>query len=144
FSVYGPWEEPTRLIPTVIRRARAGLPLEMVAPETARDFVHVDDVLDALTAFERFAGLRGEVFNVGTGTQSTMRDVVGAARAAGGSGSEGRWGAMKARRWDASCWKAAPAKARSVLGWSAKIGLAEGIARMAAWMAGVGDDYGHD
>ena len=45
FSVYGPWEEPTRLIPTLIRRARAGLPLEMVAPDTARDFVYVDDVL---------------------------------------------------------------------------------------------------
>ena len=34
FSVYGPWEEPSRLIPTLIRRARAGLPLEMVAPRS--------------------------------------------------------------------------------------------------------------
>ena len=53
FSVYGPWEEPTRLIPTVIRRARAGLPLEMVSPDVARDFVFIGDVLRALLDFER-------------------------------------------------------------------------------------------
>ena len=47
FSVYGPWEEPTRLLPTLIRRARAGLPLQMVSPRTVRDFVYVDDVLGA-------------------------------------------------------------------------------------------------
>src|SRR5271157_2478539 len=52
FSVYGPWEEPSRLIPTVIRRAKAGLPLEMVAPEIARDFVYVGDALRAILEFD--------------------------------------------------------------------------------------------
>jgi len=143
FSVYGPWEEPARLLPTVIRRARAGLPLEMVSPETARDFVYIEDVLDALLDFERLAGVHGAVYNLGSGVQSTMRDVVAAVQAAVGRQSEVRWGGMKARKWDTARWQADIAKARMELGWSPKYTLADGVARMAAWMKEVGDDYPH-
>jgi nucleoside-diphosphate-sugar epimerase len=143
FSVYGPWEEPARLLPTLIRRARAGLPLEMVAPETARDFVCVEDVLDALLGFERLAGVRGEVYNLGSGVESTMRDVVAAVQAAVGSKSEVRWGGMKARKWDTARWQADIGKARAELGWSPKYTLREGVARMAEWMKEIGDDYPH-
>jgi len=48
YSVYGPYEEPTRLIPTVIRRAltQGDLP-PLVNPTIARDFVYVDDTVNA-------------------------------------------------------------------------------------------------
>ncbi len=142
FSVYGPWEEPTRLLPTLIRRARAGLPLEMVAPETARDFVYVDDVLDALLDLERVARFRGEVLNLGSGVQSTLRDVVSVVQETVGGRSEVVWGAMPPRRWDARRWQADVSRAREVLGWSPKHSLRQGVARMAAWMDTVGDAYG--
>jgi nucleoside-diphosphate-sugar epimerase len=141
FSVYGPWEEPTRLLPTLIRRARAGLPLEMAAPDTARDFVYVEDVLDALLDIDRLPAATGEVFNLGTGVQSTLRDVVAAVQAAVGARSEVRWGGMPPRRWDTDRWQADVSKARSVLGWSPKHTLKEGVARMAAWMAAAGTDH---
>jgi nucleoside-diphosphate-sugar epimerase len=142
FSVYGPWEEPTRLMPTALRRARAGLPLELVSRNIARDFVYVDDVLDVLLGFDRLAGLRGEVFNVGSGVQSTLEDVVGAVEAAVGRPVEARWGALPPRRWDTTCWQADVAKTRSALGWSPRFGLHEGVARVAAWMQQMGDNYG--
>lgn len=142
FSVYGPWEEPTRLIPTVIRRARRGQALELAAPETARDFVYVGDVLDLLLAFERLAKLRGEIFNLGTGVQSTLRDVVAAVELALGRPVEAHWGAMQARRWDTARWQADVSRAREVLDWTPRYSLAPGIGRMAAWMSEVGDDYG--
>jgi nucleoside-diphosphate-sugar epimerase len=135
FSVYGPWEEPSRLMPTLLRRARAGLPLEMAAPDTAHDFVYVDDVLDAMTSVERLRGQGGEVFNLGTGVQSTLREVVDAVQEAVGSRSEVRWGAMPARRWDTDHWQADVGKARQTLGWSARHTLRQGVSRMAEWMA---------
>jgi nucleoside-diphosphate-sugar epimerase len=141
FSVYGPWEEPTRLLPTVIRRARAGLPLEMTAPDTARDFVYVDDVLDALLGFDRLRTTNGEVLNLGSGIQSTLRDVVDAVMAVVSSRSEVRWGAMAARRWDTNQWQADISKARTVLGWAPRRSLHEGIASMAEWMEKAGDAY---
>jgi len=142
FSVYGPWEEPTRLIPTLIRRARAGLPLEMVSQETARDFVYVEDVLDAILGALRGSRWRGEVFNLGSGIQSNMIDVVRAVQAAVGATSEIRWGAYPARRWDSSSWVANPELASNTLDWSARYTLEDGIAKMAEWMNSVGDDYG--
>ena len=144
FSVYGPWEEPTRLVPTLIRRARAGLPLEMVSPDTARDFVYVDDVLEALLNLEAVAGLRGEVVNLGTGVETKLRDVVKAVTELLGSRSEVRWGAMPARQWDSARWCADRARAKAVLGWEPRHSLRAGLARTAEWMEHTGDNYGPD
>src|SRR5215470_6587390 len=47
YSVYGPWEEPRRLMPTLIRRGLAGALPPLVGPDTARDYVSVDDVTEA-------------------------------------------------------------------------------------------------
>jgi dolichol-phosphate mannosyltransferase len=142
FSVYGPWEEPSRLMPTLIRRARAGLPLEMVSPDTARDFVYAADVVDALVEFPRLAGLRGEVVNLGGGRETTLREVVATVTELLGSRSEVRWGAMAARHWDTNRWSADPAQATRLLGWTARHTLRQGLERMAEWMRKVGDDYG--
>jgi nucleoside-diphosphate-sugar epimerase len=142
FSVYGPWEEPTRLVPTLIRRARAGLPLEMVAPETARDFVYVEDVLRALLDFAPLAGLRGEVINLGSARQTTLREFVAAVTALFGGRSEVRWGAMAPRHWDTERWSADASKAARLLGWAPRWGLPQGLRQMADWMRTVGDDYG--
>ena len=142
FSVYGPWEEPSRLMPTLIRRARASLPLTMAAPETARDFIYVDDVVDALIQFRILTQMAGQIFNLGTGMQSTLRDVVSAVQEIVGSKSNICWGAMKARKWDTAQWRADSSKARDVLGFTPRFSLRDGIAKMAAWMAQIGDDYG--
>jgi len=143
FSVYGPWEEPARLFPTILQRARAGLRLEMVSPDTLRVFIYVEDVLDALLNFDALTRMKGEVFNLGSGRQSTMRDVVAAVQAAVGDRSEVRWGGMKARRWDSTCWQADISKARTELGWEPKISLLDGVQRMAEWIEQAGDAYTH-
>ena len=100
FSVYGPYEEPTRLVPTVVRHCLEGRALEMVSPGTARDFVYVDDVVDAFLRIEKLGSLCGEVLNIGTGLQSTVKDIVDAAVAATGNAPPVRWGVMDARPWD--------------------------------------------
>jgi dolichol-phosphate mannosyltransferase len=142
FSVYGPWEEPTRLIPTMIRRARAGLPLEMANPAIARDFVYLDDVLDALTGFDALMPLRGEVINLGSGVETTLRDVVGAVLSTVPSRSEVKWGAMADRKWDTDRWVSDPSLARELLGWSAKHDLHEGLKKTSQWMLARKDQYG--
>lgn len=142
FSVYGPWEEPSRLVPTLIRRARADLPLEMVSPETARDFVYVDDVLEALLNLRIISQLRGEVLNLGTGSETKLLDLVVTVLALLGSRSEVRWGAMPARCWDSSRWCADRSKTKKILAWEPRHSLRAGLARMATWMEQTGDDYG--
>jgi dolichol-phosphate mannosyltransferase len=114
----------------------------MVAPQTARDFVYVEDVVRALTAFPKLLGLRGEVLNLGTGKETTLREVVATITGLLGSTSEVRWGAMAARHWDTDRWSADVSRAARLLGWRARHRLRHGLQRMAEWMRKVGDDYG--
>ena len=135
YSVYGPYEEPTRLIPTLVVHGLAhGLP-PLVAPETARDFVYVDDVTDAYEAALRAEIPPGRVYNVGTGTQTTLRTAVGVARAHLGITAEPSWGAMAPRTWDTTAWVANTARARAELGWASSTPFEEGFRRTAAWLS---------
>jgi nucleoside-diphosphate-sugar epimerase len=142
FSVYGPWEEPSRLVPTMICRARAGLPLQMVAPDVTRDFVFVDDVLRAFLDFDRLRAASGEVINLGTGVETTLRMVVETIQDLFGHRSEVVWGAMPPRHWDTTRWVADRTRAARLLDWEPRVGLPEGLARTAEWIAATGGHYG--
>ncbi|HEV3142616.1 MAG TPA: NAD-dependent epimerase/dehydratase family protein [Gemmataceae bacterium] len=144
FSVFGPWEEPTRLIPTMIRRARAGLPLEMVEPKIARDFVYVDDVVSALVDFPRLLEMRGEVINLGSGIETTLAEVVATVKELLDSSSAVRWAAQAPRQWDSRRWVADCTRAAQRLGWAPQFTFRQGLARMARWMQSMGDFYGRD
>ena len=133
FSAYGPWEEPSRLIPTLVRRCLAGEDLELVPPETARDFVFVEDVVDAYLRLDELGKLSGEILNVGTGVQSTIKDVVSAVLEHTGARVACHWGRMQPRIWDSKIWVADITKSGRLLHWRPETSLARGIARTVAW-----------
>src|SRR5262249_28857872 len=118
FSVYGPYEEPSRFVPTVIQRCLSGGNLDTVPPETAREFIYVDDVVDALLRVDALRLQYGEVFNIGSGVQSTVRDVVEHAVNLTRAAICVNWGAMPGRTWDTDTWLADYSKARRALNWS--------------------------
>jgi nucleoside-diphosphate-sugar epimerase len=82
------------------------------------------------------------VINLGTGVETTLREVVATVIDLTGSGSEVRWGAMAPRRWDTDRWVADPSLAARLLSWRPAHDLRRGLVAMAAWMEQVGDDYG--
>ena len=45
FSVYGPYEEPKRFVPTLMNALFSNKKMNLVSPTTARDFVYVDDIV---------------------------------------------------------------------------------------------------
>ena len=108
----------------------------MVSPDTARDFVHVEDVLEAYLQLGQLSLQCGETFNIGTGVQSTLRDVVKAVLRTTGAKVKVHWGSMPARVWDTDTWVADPSKVRRVLKWAPKIGLTEGLERTVEWFRG--------
>lgn len=48
YSVYGPWEEPSRLMSTLISSVKKGKLPPFVNPDISRDFVYADDVVEAM------------------------------------------------------------------------------------------------
>jgi len=134
YSVFGPFEEPTRLLPTIIVRALDGELPPLVNPRIARDFVYVNDVVDAfLLAATQPAPESGAVYNVGTGVQTTLEDVVDCARRVAGVTAAPTWGSMPDRKWDTTSWVADSTKIRAELGWSPRYDFEQGFRSMLDW-----------
>ncbi len=136
YSVYGPYEDTSRLMPNLVSKALAGTFPPFVNPETSRDYVYVDDVCDAfiMAAAKMSPDLYGESFNIGTGRHTTMRDLAAVAAETFGIPGEPVFGTMQGRQWDLADWYASPAKAEAALGWRAETSLADGLKRMASWV----------
>ena len=136
YSVYGPYEEPARFLPTLIREGLAGRLPPLVNPDVARDFVYTEDAVEAFRlAAEKAAAIpRGSVYNVGTGVQTSIRQVVELSRRTLGVSQEPRWGSMPDRQWDTGVWIADKRRIVRELGWKARVPFAEGFGKMAEWL----------
>jgi nucleoside-diphosphate-sugar epimerase len=134
YSVYGPWEEPGRLMPALVVRAIASGWPPLTAPATARDFVWVDDVCAAfLSAATTELTDPGAVFNIASGAQTTLGELVGLARELFAIDSEPTWGTMSPRTWDTATWVGDASAAAAGLGWRATTPLVRGLDRLADW-----------
>ncbi len=137
YSVYGPYEEPTRLVPTMIVQGLDGRLPPLVNPDVARDYIHVDDACEAFVLAAATADQDpGVVYNVGSGVQTTLREIVAAARRILGINAEPVWGSMPERSWDANVWISDPSKIKARLGWSARHDLESGLRQTIAWLEG--------
>lgn len=134
YSVYGPYEDPGRIFPALVRRGLQGELPPLVSPDTMRDYVYVEDVCEAyLLAATRAGQEPGAVYNVGSGVQTSLRQLVELARKSLGIAAEPAWGTMPARIWDTSVWVADNRRIREGLGWVPRTALAEGFDRTADW-----------
>jgi UDP-glucose 4-epimerase len=134
FQVYGPHDQPARFVPAVLRAAADGTPLPLTAPGVRRDWVHVDDVVEAcVLAAEQDELPSGTVLNLGTGVQTANEDVVRLAEQVTGRRIDARPGEHPGRGWDAPSWVCDPSAAERALGWRARTDLATGLA--ACWAA---------
>ncbi len=135
YSVYGPYEEPTRFVPTLIAHGLDGRFPPLASPDVARDFVHTDDVARAFVlAAERNDTERGVIYNVGTGTQTRLRDAVQLSRETFEITAEPQWATMADRAWDTTTWVANAEKMERELGWKASVSFDEGFRRFADWI----------
>lgn len=135
YSVFGPWEEPGRLMPTLVLHGLRGRLPPLVAPDVARDYVYVDDVSEAYVRAATISGQEpGAIYNVCTGRQTTMRELVELARRVLALRARPRWGSMPNRQWDTAVWVGDPARIRAALGWRPRHTVESGLRRLAAWL----------
>ncbi len=134
YSTYGAWEEPTRLVPKLLRHAIEGRWPPLASPCLAHDFIHVEDVVEAYLRAARAPDQEaGAVYNIGTGTQTTLSAIVTIVRKLLAVEAEPVWGSMRDRPWDTSVWVADPSAAWRSLHWRAEISLEDGLARTLEW-----------
>lgn len=135
YSVFGPYEEPTRLIPVVLIHGFHGSLPPLVDPEISRDFVYTEDVEEAYLRAALAEEIEsGEIFNVGSGSQTSLEEVVDVAREAFQLAEEPRWGSMNPRSWDTSTWVADIARIKERLDWEPRNTFKDGFKKFAHWL----------
>ncbi len=133
YSVYGAWEDPRRLIPALVVAGLAGRLPPLVAPATARDFLYIDDAAEAFVLAASKPVAPGSVFNIASGTQTTIGEAVEVARRLFAIDEEPVWGSLPPRSWDTSTWVGDASKAGRELGWKPQYGFESGLRLTAEW-----------
>jgi dolichol-phosphate mannosyltransferase len=119
-------------MPTLVAHALDGRLPPLAAPDTARDFVFVDDACDAFV--RATAAAPGSVYNVASGRQTTLAQLVALVREQFGVTAAPRWNSMASRSWDTSTWVGDPARIERELGWRATTSVGEGLQATARWL----------
>jgi UDP-glucose 4-epimerase len=143
FNAYGPGELPdaepgiAHAVPDLIRKVLSGQrPLQIFGSgEQTRTLTHVDDIADGIvTAMSAEAGLN-EDFNISASRELTVAEIARIVWEACGEDPEAfalehlpSFTVDVQRRWPSV------EKARTLLGWEARIGVEEGIAATVRWL----------
>jgi dolichol-phosphate mannosyltransferase len=134
YSVYGPGEDPARLVPTLVREGFQGALPPFGASDASHDFVFVDDVVEAHVragALVRTTA-RGAVLNIGTGARTSLADVARLAMDEFDLEGAPVFGEFK-QPWDLQEWFGDPRRAKEVLGWEAQTQVAQGLHLTRLW-----------
>jgi nucleoside-diphosphate-sugar epimerase len=138
FNVYGPGQRNSAysgVITRFLENAFKGEPLTVYGDGCqTRDFIYVDDVIEATVLALEDDGVEGEIFNVCTGKPASVNELVEVVRAIVGKDFKVIYD--KPRKGDIRNNYGDPSKAEKILGFKAKTSSKEGVEKMASGFCG--------
>jgi len=136
-NCYGPLSSHKgSIVAKFIREALAGEPWEIYGDgQQTRDYIYVDDIVEAILLGASANDVGGEVFQIATNNETTVLELAeklaGVLKRRGVAPAPIRHAA--ARIGDVKRNFSDTAKARQRLGWCAQVGLEQGLDRTVAW-----------
>ena len=131
FYLYGPREQPARLVPSVIRALMDEQSMPLTHGEQIRDFMYVEDVADALVALLD-SPVTGPV-NVASGQPMTLRALLSRIGARMGRERLLKFGARPASPDEPPRLVADVTRLTREVGWAPRTSLEHGLERTLAW-----------
>lgn len=139
FLVYGPGQQPPRLVPSACAAALEGRDFPMTSGRQRRELTYVADVVEGLIRAAVARDAVGEIINLGAGEEHTVLSIVETIyRLAGGRGSP-RPGELEDRPNDMQRFCADTTRAKRVLDWTARTPLTQGLEATLDWIRIHGD-----
>jgi len=137
-NVYGPRQEPhgeAGVVAVFAKALLAGAPTTVFGDgSNTRDYVFVDDVVDAFVRASGTAG-SGQRFNIGTGVETSDRALHAVVAAAVGAPDEPQSAPARLGDLKMSCLDTR--KAELVLSWRARVRLEDGVRRTVEYFRGI-------
>ena len=133
FLVYGPDQEEGRFLPQLIKSGLTKQPLRMTSGEQTREYTYIDDVIESfLLAAEKGRG-SGQVFNIGTGREISLRDLVKKVEEIMGRKIVLKPEVLPYRENEIWRYVGDHTEAANILGWRPTVSLETGLARTIEW-----------
>jgi len=136
YSVYGPKEDSSRLMPAVMRGVIKGDWPDFTDPLISRDFIYLDDVcsliLQLIQSKDENSDKIFNVYNVGTGIKTTIGDLIKILELDFGMPKVDRVNFPK-RKWDVEDWYANIDKISQELEWRPAFDVNAGLLKMRDW-----------
>ncbi|MBI5391822.1 NAD-dependent epimerase/dehydratase family protein [Candidatus Woesearchaeota archaeon] len=129
---YGPHQKPALLIPNVILSCLHQTDVPLTLGEETRDFIYIQDLVEALLVSSKLTG-KGEILNIGTGIESSVRSIAEYIHAITHSRSNLQFGMYPLRPGQPIRYCVNTLKAEQLLGWRATTSLHEGLQKTIAW-----------
>jgi UDP-glucose 4-epimerase len=132
FNTYGPRETNPHVLPDIMRVLGEGKPIELGNLWPRRDLIFVVDTAAALVAAATAGGPGLDVYNVGTGTGTTIEDVVQTISEITGRPLDVRQVPGRMREGDGHL-VSDPQKLIQASGWKPQYDLESGLRRLLDW-----------
>ncbi len=130
FNTYGPRETNPHVLPAIVAAMHAGRPIELGNLWPQRDLIFVTDTAKGIIATASGHGF--DVFNVGTGTGTTIGDVLAAIESIRGEALDVREDPERRRAGDGHL-IADPGKLMTATGWKPEYDLKAGLRELLAF-----------
>lgn len=133
FTVYGPYEDKSRLVSSVVSTIKKGK-APRIAPNAIRDFIYIEDLIDGyMKVLKSSQKITGEIINFGSGCPTKVKDFVSIIIDELDSDLKPIKAPKFSSAQDSRCW-ANIKKAQKLLNWSPQTGNKEGISKTIAWL----------
>lgn len=132
FSSYGPDDDPSWLIPYLALKLLRGERPTTTAGEQRWDYIYVGDVAAAIAATVESKTANG-MFNLGSGTTTTIRTIIERIRDAVDPAAEVGFGEVPYRPDQVMHLEADITRLTNATGWRPQMPLEEGLAATVAW-----------
>ena len=126
YQIFGPYQDLNRFIPVVINSCKDKKDFPCSHGRQYRDFLYIDDLIDAIFLILRNPKATGEIFNVGSGKPLKIRNIIKKILSYYRSGKP-QFGAIKLRKEEQMKIYPDIFKARITLNWKPKINFLDGL-----------------
>lgn len=133
FSVFGSWESATRIVPTLMLSLLRGGEMRLAPGDYRRDFIFIEDVIEACLRTATAAGVEGEIINAGSGQQWSNEELIAIAEEVTGIKLKRSSQAFENRPPDVRNWVADIRNAERLLGWMPRHDLRAGLLKTFEW-----------
>lgn len=134
FSVYGPYEQKDRFVPTIVRSLISKNAIKLTEGSQRRDFIYVDDLVDVyVKTLSKTDIIRGKILNAGTGKEYTNDEIVKALFKITGEKTLVEKGKYPKRMWDTPHWVADMRQTEKLLDWKPQYSIEKGLLETYNW-----------